>query len=319
MAGLCIEPVNDDNRLKTAVLPLWGQPMVRLSRTTKDWARGIEVDSPGTFSPVVVRIANAVLWPLVWLLFRPRLRGAENLPGDKPFLLVANHSAGAGIAEIMCFIALYLRQVGPDRPLAGFALPQGFSVFPLSKLLKSIGAIPSTYDAASKTLEKGVPILIFPGGDYETLRPVWQANRVDFGGRTGFLSIARSSGVPIIPLGIQGAHYTCPILLRSEWLAWMLLVPRLIGLKRWGISLTGIIGATAILLLAPLGIEWRLLLTWLWLGSPFVFLPIIPWRIRMQVGKPITAQDLFGAEPDMKQVLRRVEREVETLVRSAGQ
>jgi 1-acyl-sn-glycerol-3-phosphate acyltransferase len=310
--------INDDNRLKAAVSLLRGQLMVRLSRTTKDWARGIEVDNPGMFSPVVVRIANILLWPLVRLLFRPRLRGVENLPRGEPFLLVANHSAGAGIAEIMCFIALYLRHVGPDRPLAGFALPQGFSVFPLSKLLKSIGAIPSTYDAAGKAFEKGVPILIFPGGDYETLRPVWQANRVDFGGRTGFLNIARSSGVPIIPLGIQGAHYTCPIFFRSEWLAWMLLVPRLIGLKRWGISLTGILGASAILLLAPLGIEWRLLLTWLWLGSPLVFLPIIPWRIRMQVGEPIAAQDLFAAEADMKQALRRVEREVETLVRYAG-
>lgn len=288
--------------------------MKRLLPTTADWARGIEVENPGAFSPRVVRIANAVLWPLVRLLFRPILRGVENLPRDKPFLLVANHSAGAGIAEIMCFIALYLRQVGPDRPLAGFALPQGFSVFPLSKLLKSIGAIPSTYDAAKKTLEKGVPILIFPGGDYETLRPLWQANRVDFGGRTGFLNIARESAVSIVPLGIHGAHYTCPIFLRSEWLAWMLLVPRLIGLKRWGISLPGIIGAAAILLLAPLGMEWRLLLTWLWLGSPLVFLPIIPWRIRMQVGKPIAAHELFSGEPDMQQVLRRVERDIEALI-----
>jgi len=38
----------------------------------------------------------------------------------------------------------------------------------------------------------------------------------------------------------------------------------------------------------------------------------------MQVGEPIAAQDLFGAEADMKQALRRVEREVETLVRYAG-
>ena len=293
--------------------------MKRILPSTADWARGVDVSNPGVFAPRIVSMANAVLWPLVRLLFRPSLQGVENLPRDKPFLLVANHSAGAGIAEIMCFIALYLRQVGADRPLAGFALPQGFSVFPLSKLLKSIGAIPSTYDAASKTLEKGVPILIFPGGDYETLRPLWQANRVDFGGRTGFLNIAKTAAVPIIPLGIQGAHYTCPIFLRSEWLAWMLLVPRLIGLKRWGISLTGIIGAAAILLLAPLGMEWRWLLTWLWLGSPLVFLPILPWRIRMQLGKPIAAEDLFAAEPDMQQVLRRVEREVETLVRSAGE
>jgi 1-acyl-sn-glycerol-3-phosphate acyltransferase len=284
-----------------------------------EWERVIEVDNPSAFSPLVVRIAHALFWPLVRLLFRPCLEDVENLPKDGPYLLVANHSAGAGIAEIMCITVLYLRQVGPDRPLALFALPQGFSVSPLSLLLKSIGAIPSTYDAARQTLAKRVPILIFPGGDHETLRPIWQANRVDFGGRTGFLKIARESGVPIVPLGIHGSHYTCPILLRSELLSWLLVVPRVIGLKRWGLSLTGILGAAVILTLAPIGLEWRLLLTWVWLGSPLVFMPIVPWRIRLRIGKPLATQELFaaGADHELVDALGRVEREVELLVKGS--
>ena len=293
--------------------------MIRIPKNTSEWDRGIKVDNPGAFSPPFVRIANALLWPLVRVFFRPRLEGVENLPKDGPYLLVANHSAGAGIAEIMCIIALYLRQVGPDRPLAGFALPQGFRIFPLSLLLKSIGAIPSTYDAAKQTLSKKVPILVFPGGDHETLRPVWKANRVDFGGRTGFLKIARESGVPIVPFGIRGSHYTCPIFLRSELLAWLLLVPRMIGLKRWGISLTGLVGAAAILMLAPIGLEWRLLLTWVWLGSPLVVMPIVPWSIHLQIGKPLEPQYLFGdgTEHGLHASLQRVEREVERLVKGA--
>jgi len=290
--------------------------MNRIPRSTSEWARGIEVDNPGTISPLLVRIANRFLWPLVRVLFRPRLEGVSNLPLDRPYLLVANHSAGAGIAEIMCIIALYLRQGGPTRPLAGFALPQGFSVYPLSRLLKSIGAIPSTYEAARKTLAMGVPILVFPGGDHETLRPVWRANQVDFGGRTGFLKIAKESGVPILPLGIRGAHYTCPIFMRSELLAWILLVPRMLGLKRWGISLTGIIGAAAIIALVPLGLEWRMLLTWVWLGSPLVFMPIIPWSIRLSIGKPLEPRDLFGNESntELHAALQRVQGDVEQLI-----
>lgn len=143
-----------------------------LGRNTADWAKNIRIDQPGVIAPWVARVSNSVLYPVVRLLFRARLRGIEQLPNDKPFLLVANHSAGAGIAEIMSFIALYLRHAGSQRRLAGFALPQGFSMFPLSRLLRSIGAIPSTYDAAQQTLGQGVPILIFPGGDHETLRPV---------------------------------------------------------------------------------------------------------------------------------------------------
>ena len=288
--------------------------MSLIPKSTSDWARGIKVDQPGVFSPLVVRIANAVLWPLVRVLFRPRLQGVENLPKDAPYLLVANHSAGAGIAEIMCIIALYLRQVGPHRPLAGFALPQGFHVFPLSRLLKAIGAIPSTYDAARQTLARKVPILIFPGGDHETLRPVWQANRVDFGGRTGFLKIARDANVPIVPLGIHGSHYTCPVFLRARWLAWALVVPRLIGLKRWGVSLTGLLGAAAILICAPLAIEWRALILWLWLGSPLVFLPILPWRITMTIGAPIEPEQLFADKDDLPGALKQVEQAVERLV-----
>ena len=287
---------------------------MRLGRSTADWARGIKIDQPGVIAPWVARVANRVLYPLVRLLFRARLRGIEHLPNDKPFLLVANHSAGAGIAEIMSFIALYLRHAGSERRLAGFALPQGFSVFPLSRLLHSLGAIPSSYQAAQQTLGQSVPILIFPGGDHETLRPVWQANRVDFGGRTGFLKIARDAGVPIVPLGIHGSHYTCPVFLRAQWLAWVLVVPRLLGLKRWGISLTSLLGAAAIFACVSLAIEWRALIVWLWLGSPLVFLPIVPWRITLTIGTPIEPEQLFGGTDDLPSALKQVEQTVEQLV-----
>jgi 1-acyl-sn-glycerol-3-phosphate acyltransferase len=295
--------------------------MIRLGRSTADWAKGIKIHQPGVIAPWVVRVVNRALYPLVRLLFRPRLRGTEHLPADRPFLLVANHSAGAGIAEIMSFIALYLRHVGAERRLAGFALPQGFSVFPLSHLLQAIGAIPSSYEAAQQTLAQDVPILLFPGGDHETLRPVWQANRVDFGGRTGFLKIARDAGVPIVPLGIYGAHYTCPVFLRARWLAWALVVPRLLGLKRWGISLPGLLGAAAIFACVPLALEWRALIIWLWLGSPLVFLPIVPWRITMTLGAPIEPEQLFAGTDDLPGALEQVEQAVERLVlegRGAG-
>lgn len=293
--------------------------MRRIPQSTSEWALGIEVENPGAFSPFFVRTANRLLWPLVCVLFRPRLEGVQNLPQDRPYLLVANHSAGAGIAEIMCIIALYLRHVGPSRPLAVFALPQGFSVYPLSLLLKSIGAIPSTYEAAKHALGKNVPILVFPGGDHETLRPVWKANQADFGGRTGFLRIARDCGVPIVPLGIRGSHYTCPIFMRSKLLAWLLVVPRMLGLKRWGVSLTGVIGAAAILTLAPLSLEWRLLLTWVWLGSPLVFMPVIPWSIRLTIGPPLEPHDLFAdrSEHELHGTLQRVQSEVERLMKAA--
>lgn len=106
--------------------------------------------------------------------------------------------------------------------------------------------------------------------------------------------------------------------MRSEFLAWILLVPRMLGLKRWGISLTGIIGAAAILALVPLSLEWRLLLTWVWLGSPPVFMPIIPWSIRLNIGQPLEPHDLFGdgdgEEHELQGALQRVQSEVERVM-----
>lgn len=208
-------------------------------------------------------------------------------------MLIANHSAGIGLSELICFACLYVLKVGPHRPLAGFAHAITLRIWPLSRLLPAFGCVPSTYEAAHATLAAGIPLLIFPGGDHETLRPIWQANRVDLGGRVGFLRIARAAGVDLVPMRIHGSHYTAPMLLRSALLAHLLIVPRyLIGIKRWGISLLGVLGAAA-LLAAPLSWPLSILLAYLWLGSPLTLLPIIPATIRFTIGPPIRHQDLF--------------------------
>ncbi len=109
----------------------------------------LEIASPGRVTPLFARLIHRFLLPVVRVLWRPTLTGTENLPTSGPYLLVANHSAGVGFAEIHCFIALYLDQVGPAHPLAGFALPVGFRIWPLSAVHRQIGTIPSTYEAAA--------------------------------------------------------------------------------------------------------------------------------------------------------------------------
>jgi 1-acyl-sn-glycerol-3-phosphate acyltransferase len=293
------------------------------ARGVRALADGVVVEDPGRITPGAARFVRRVVAPLVRLCFRPTLEGIGHLPRGA-YLLVANHSAGMGIAELASFLVLYLRTVGPDRPLAGFALPLGFRVFPLSFVLRLLGAIPATYAAAERTLAAGVPILVFPGGDHETMRPAWQANRVDFGGRVGFLRIAARAGIPVVPLGISGSHFTAPILLRSNVLATLLAVPRLIGLKRWAISVLGVVGAIAILALVPLSWPLRLALAWLWLGSPLVFLPWVPWTIRMRIGVPIPAAELFAdrsgneSADALQPALARVEAAVQLQVGRAS-
>lgn len=214
-------------------------------------------------------------------------------------MLVANHSAGIGLAELLSFACLYAERFGDTRPLAAFAHAAGFRIAPLRAIHRELGCVPSTYEAAYATLRAGVPLLVFPGGDHESLQPIFHGEKVDFGGRRGFLRIARESGVAIVPMGIRGARNTAPILYRARWLADVLVLPRLLGTKRWGVSVLGVLGAVGIFFVSSsLPVIARIALEWLWLSTPLVFLPWVPARVRFRVGAPLDATTLFGDAQD---------------------
>jgi 1-acyl-sn-glycerol-3-phosphate acyltransferase len=284
------------------------------------WAERARLGDPGRPTPDVVRFLRAVARPLARILFRPSLEGTGHLPASGPFLLVANHSGAIAVAEVGSFAALYVEQVGVERPLAGVAHPIAFHLWPVSTFLRHAGAIPSTRAACKAVLDAGVPILIFPGGDHEAMRPVWEANRVDFGGRVGFLRLAREAGVPIVPLGIQGSHYTAPILWRSRVLPWLFVVPGLVGFKRWPLTALGVMGGAAIGAFLPASVPWKIVAAGAFAQSPFALLPWVPWTVRMRIGEPIAPEALFGeegGEDELRRALAQVEAAVQALVTPA--
>jgi 1-acyl-sn-glycerol-3-phosphate acyltransferase len=252
-------------------------------------------------------------------MHRPSIEGFENLPASGPFLLVANHSGGFAVSELMSLAVLWLERFGRDRRLAGLAHPFGFNVWPIVTWLRGLGAIPSTYEAAAKALGDGIAVIVFPGGELESGRPVWRANQVEFGGRKGFLKIAREARVPIVPMGIRGSHYSVPIVWQSRHvLPWLVVIPRLFGIKRFPLTLLGVAAVAAIVLLtAGLAWPWRVGLAWAFLLTPLQFLPWVPSTIRMRIGSPISHQDLFGAaqgSEDLSAAYARVIGEVQRLV-----
>ena len=269
-----------------------------------------QVPHPGEVAPWLQRAATTLIAPVVGVLYRPAFTHPERLPRDQPFLLIANHSGGMALAEGFCFLSCYLRTFGPDRPLSALAHPFSFFFPVLRQLIAALGVAPSSYAHAYDILGRGIPLLIFPGGDWEVSRPFWLANRVDFNGRKGFLRIAREANVPIVPMGIRGSHNTAPILWRSDFvLPWLLVVPKLFGLKRFPLSLLGLIGAVGILVAAwpSLG-WWSVPLVYLWFYSLLPFAPIVPCTIRFHLGTPIPPEELF--EPDDEDLDRAYERVV---------
>jgi len=107
-----------------------------------------------------------------------------------------------------------------------------------------------TPEHARLALESGAVLLVYPGGDYEVCCPSWERNVVDFGGRKGFVRLARETGVPIVPVASVGGQETALFLDRGEWLAKLLMVDKLLRLKSvpislvlpWGLNISDLLG-----------------------------------------------------------------------------
>jgi 1-acyl-sn-glycerol-3-phosphate acyltransferase len=291
-------------------------------KTSAAWARlerlgreGRQQMHPGQPNPHSIRRWSRYLGPIVRLAFRPVMEHVEHLPPKGAYLLVANHS-GLGNPDIACLIVSFLDQPGMRFP-AAMVHPVSFNSWPAGVWMERIGAIPSTYEAALSALSQGIPVLVFPGGDIDATRPVWQARRVDFGGRQGFLKIARIANVPIVPMGIRGSHYTTPILFRSKILSTLLVFPHRNGVHRFPVTLLGVLGAAALIAIGPF-IGWLLapILAMAWIALPVAQIPWIPWSVRIRFGKPIEHEELFsdGDDNTLQHAYDRVLGAVEDLV-----
>ena len=251
--------------------------------------------TPGRVAPWM-RACLRLAGPLLRLLHRPTIDGLENLPATGPFLLVANHPPASGGTELFAFASLWLERVGGERPLAGFAHPIAFHVWPVSAFLRGLGAVPSSYAAGAASLEAGIPLFVLPGGHYEATLPFWKTiRRADFGGHRGFLELARRADVPIVPLAIGGGPVAPVVWQSTKILPWVTLL-RLAGIRRHPLTLLGLVGAIGLLFVPGLGVA-RFALVWLWVASPFQLLPWLPGRVRFRVGPALPASaDLADVE-----------------------
>ena len=84
---------------------------------------------------------------------------------------------------------------------------------------KKIGYISANHENADDALRSGGLVVVFPGGDYDVYRPTFSENKIDFGGRTGYVKAALNAGVPIVPTVGIGGQETQIFLSRGTWLA----------------------------------------------------------------------------------------------------
>lgn len=151
--------------------------------------------------------------------FTPEVRGLDRVPTDGPVLLVGNHSGLFYVPEAWTCGQAILSRRGIDAPACLLGHDLLFALPGVGPFLRRLGAVPATTSHAEAALARGACVLVYPGGDLEACRPWTQRNKVDFGGRTGFVRLALRCGVPVIPVAAHGGHHAVVVLARGDRLA----------------------------------------------------------------------------------------------------
>jgi 1-acyl-sn-glycerol-3-phosphate acyltransferase len=223
--------------------------------------------------PDYIRETLPGLWMLASLYFRAEVRGLQNIPEDGPVLLVGNHSGGNLTPDTHVFTLAFSTYFGVERRFHQLAHNLVLSM-PGLGMLRKYGTVAATPENAEQALDGGAALLVYPGGDYEVHRPTWESARVDFGGRRGFIRLAQSRGVPLVPVVAIGGQETALFLSRGEGIARLLGLDRMFRLKVLPISLA-----------LPWGLN---------VGDMLGHIPL-PAKITIQVLEPI---DVSGMDVD---------------------
>jgi 1-acyl-sn-glycerol-3-phosphate acyltransferase len=222
--------------------------------------------------------------PLMWLAasiwYRGEVRGLGNIPDSGPVLLVGNHSGGNMTPDTLVFTLAFNTYFGVERAFYQLAHNLVLSMPGLASLRK-FGTVAASPANASKALDAGAALLVYPGGDYEVHRPIWERNRVDFDRRKGFIRLALERDVPIVPVVSIGGQETSLFLSRGERLARLLALDRLFRLKVLPISLA---------------IPWGLNV-----GDMLGHVPL-PAKITIETLPAIDLRAEFGPDPDLDEV-----------------
>jgi 1-acyl-sn-glycerol-3-phosphate acyltransferase len=239
--------------------------------------------------PDYIRESLPRLWLLASLYFRAEVRGLGNVPEEGPVLLVGNHSGGNLTPDTGVFTLAFSTYFGVERAFYQLAHNLVLSMPGLS-FLRKYGTVAASQANARKALQAGAAVLVYPGGDYEVHRPIWESGRVDFGGRKGFLRLALDEGVAIVPVVSIGGQETSLFLSRGERLAKGLRLDKLFRLKVLPISIA---------------LPWIINV-----GDMAGHLPL-PAKITVEALPPIDLRREFGADPDLDEVYDHLVRQMQ--------
>ena len=154
-------------------------------------------------------LIKAVLGPVMRLMFRPRVEGAEHIPGDGPVILAGNHLTfiDSMILPLVCDRQVLF--IGKDEYVTGKSLKGRLMAW----FFTGVGMIPVDRDGGRggvaalmtgrRVLEEGRIFSIYPEG---TRSPDGRLYR----GRTGIARLTLMTGAPVVPFAMIGTDKLQP-------------------------------------------------------------------------------------------------------------
>ena len=201
-------------------------------------------------------------------------------------LLVGNHSGGNLTPDTHVFTLAFSTYFGVERAFHQLAhnlvLPSR-----AWRSCASTGPSRPRRRTPAARWRPAPPCSSIPAATTRSTGPSWERNRVDFGGRKGFIRLALEQDVPIVPVVAIGGQETALFLSRGEHLARAFGLDKLFRLKVLPLSLA-----------LPWGLN---------VGDMLGHIPL-PAKITVEALPPIHLREEFGPDPDVDEVYEHIVR-----------
>jgi len=161
--------------------------------------------------------------------FRMEMEGWDRLPAS-PSLLIGVHSGGSLTMDAWTVSLQWYRRFGDRRILHPTAHDVLMATPGLGEYFRAGGTIPPTKKAMATALKAGHDVILWPGGEQDSMRNWRKRDKAVLAGRKGFVRFAIQQQVPIVPVATVGGHDTVFVLSEGRFLVkWSGLGKRLRG------------------------------------------------------------------------------------------
>ncbi|UTX52527.1 lysophospholipid acyltransferase family protein [Leucobacter aridicollis] len=145
-------------------------------------------------------IGRAILKPVLWVLYRPRITGREHVPHTGPLLLVSNHESMLDTILIPSFTPRRVQFLA-KASLFGSRLGRWFftGIGAVAVHRGSSSTAQAALDAGREVLDAGSAFVVFPEGSRSKDGRLYR-------GRSGAAWLANETGAVVVPVGLRGTN-----------------------------------------------------------------------------------------------------------------